>query len=266
MSYKSLLIHVEPTDAGRERLRTAIAITGLFGGRLIGIGACAGETMPDPTGLSAQKLKAQVDAEIASAEAVFHGETAALGASAIWRSEVGYPTHALLRHVAAADLIIAPRNVEAEIEERQVGAADLLMGAGVPILSAPTGAKFDAANIIIGWKNTRETRRAIADSMSFLKRAESVRLVSFGEGDDALVAEMSDVVDRLKLHGAPAEGEVLSDRSGSVADDLCSVAKESGAGLIVVGGYGHSRLREWALGGVTQGLLNRSDICVLFSH
>lgn len=137
------------------------------------------------------------------------------------------------------------------------------MSAGLPMLAIPPGAHLDAKPIVVAWKNTREARRAVWDALPLLKRAEDVRVLRFAS-DPA--PEVSSVVERLRLHKVPVEAEMRQRTERSVAEDLLAAAEAMGAGLIVAGAYGHSRLREWALGGVTQGLLTGSRTPVLFSH
>jgi nucleotide-binding universal stress UspA family protein len=77
---------------------------------------------------------------------------------------------------------------------------------------------------------------------------------------------MEHVMERLRLHDVSVQGELRQRMASSVTDDILVAADALEAGLIVAGGYGHSRVREWVLGGVTQGLLRRSSKPVLFSH
>ena len=267
MSYQSLILHVEPTDVGRERLHMAVAITQMFQARLIGVGARAFDPIPDPIGLSAVKLKQEIDEGLANAELLFKEGVAPLGtARSVWRAEVDFPTEVVLRHACKADLIVAARNVEGEAHETQAGTADLIMGSGLPVLTVPAGAGLDFKKIVIGWKNTREARRVVWDALPLLKRAENVRVVHVLQSASERAPEISDVVERLRLHNVPVEAEVRNRTEGSVAEDLLAAAEAIQAGLIVVGGYGHSRLRELVLGGVTQGLLTHSLRPVLFSH
>jgi nucleotide-binding universal stress UspA family protein len=231
---------------------------------IIGLGARAFDPMPDPIGFSAVKLKQQIEEELADADRLFKEETASLGGLAcVWHREVDFPTQALLRHACEADLILADRNVESGARETQAGTADLIMGSGLPVLAIPPGARLDFNRIVIGWKNTREARRAVWDALPLLKRADKVRVLRFVS---ETAPEMSDVVERLRLHKVATEAEVRNRTEDSVAEDLLTAAEAIDAGLIVVGGYGHSRLREWALGGVTQGLLTHSSRPVFFSH
>jgi nucleotide-binding universal stress UspA family protein len=139
------------------------------------------------------------------------------------------------------------------------------MAAGLPLLTVPAGARPDFRTIIVAWKDTREARRAITEALPFLKRAETVRVLRIGPGDDEAQG-VSEITERLRWNGVPAEAETRMRVQETVASDLLAAANELSAGLIVAGGYGHSRLREWVLGGVTQGLLEQSSRCVLFSH
>jgi nucleotide-binding universal stress UspA family protein len=244
-----------------------MAIAQTFDARLVGLGARAFIPMPDPIGLSAVKLKQEIEEDLTGAERLFEEEVGDLSiASRVWRTEVDLPTQVLLRHACGADLILADRNVEGKPRETQAGTADLIMCSGLPVLTVPAGAGLDFKKILIGWKNTREARRAVWDALPLLKRAENVRVVHVLRFASERVPEIADVVDRLRLHDVPVEAEVRNRTEGSVAEDLLAVAGAIGAGLIVVGGYGHSRLREWVLGGVTQGLLTHSPKPVLFSH
>jgi len=264
MSYQTLILHVEPTDVGRERLRVAVAITQMFRARLIGVGALAFDPIPDPIGLSSVKLKQEIEEDLAKAELLFKEEVASLAdIRCVWRSGIAFPTQALLRYACEVDLILAARNVEAEADETAAGTADLIMASGLPVLAVPGGAKLDCKRIVVAWKNTRETRRAVWDALPLLKRAEHVRLVRVASEP---APEISGVVERLRLHGVQVEAETRKRTEASVAEDLLAAAEVIGAGLIVAGGYGHSRLREWTLGGVTQQLLLASPKPVLFSH
>lgn len=261
MPYKNVLVHVEPTDEGRTRTRAAAAIARTFQARLIGVAARSFEHMPDPIGLSVVHLKELIAEDLRAAEEIFKQSATGLP-STVWHADVGSPTTAVLKYAAGVDLIVACVGVEGDPIEKQAGTADLIMGAGLPVLMVPPGAKVDFGNVLIGWKNTREARRAISDAMPFLLRARKVKLVCFGSEADRL----DDIADRLQAHGINAEKLLEPEDLGSVVERIQSEAKKFNAGLIVAGGYGHSRMREWALGGVTRELLSQQGTCVLFSH
>jgi nucleotide-binding universal stress UspA family protein len=121
--------------------------------------------------------------------------------------------------------------------------------------------------VLVGWKNTRETRRAIADALPLLQRAEFVLLAEIAQP-----AELSAVRERLAgvanwaaRHDVEVETlAVPSDGQDALA--LHGLVIEHGMDLLVAGAYGHSRVREWVLGGVTRDLLLRAKVCALVSH
>ena len=115
--------------------------------------------------------------------------------------------------------------------------------------------------------DTRESRRAIVDAMPFLKQAEQVIVAELIEDGDRKGAEhrVNDVVHWLNRHGVTAIGHVgVSD--GNPAIGLSELAAIEHADLLITGAYGHSRWREWVMGGVTRDLVMHADRCTLLAH
>lgn len=147
----------------------------------------------------------------------------------------------------------------------------LLFESGRPVLWVPAGQglSLPMRHVVVAWKPTREGTRALHDAMPFLDQAHTVdvaivdpKIGERGHGEEPGV----DIAAHLARHGANVNVVVLPRRERSVATALMLHAAESGAHCIVAGGYGHSRLREWALGGTTRELLERAPVPVLFSH
>lgn len=140
---------------------------------------------------------------------------------------------------------------------------------GAPVLivppSAATPSRMDA--IVIGWRDTRECSRAIAAALPILKRAKRVYLVCVSEGSkgEGRQEPAADMARHLSRHDIPVEVRHLPQWPDAAAG-LMNEAVVVGADLIVVGAYGHSRLREFILGGVTRDLLTQSVIPVLMAH
>jgi nucleotide-binding universal stress UspA family protein len=132
----------------------------------------------------------------------------------------------------------------------------------------PSARSLLADNVLIAWKDSREARRAVCDALPFLAKAENVTVLEVAaEADrESAAARVDRVVSFLERHGVNAQAEVRTRREGSNADELIRVAEQHRADLIVAGGYGHARLREWVFGGVTRDLLKRSPKCCLLSH
>nr|WP_244511574.1 universal stress protein [Luteibacter sp. UNCMF331Sha3.1] len=144
--------------------------------------------------------------------------------------------------------------------------ASLLFETGLPVLVIPHGAEpvVPPRRAVVAWADTRECVRAIHDALPLLKGCEWVSVASV---NDSHASEPAEVVALLKHHGVKAEPSLLK-LSGdeSTASRILEHAATSHAHIIVAGGYGHSRLREWAIGGVTRELLMHARIPVLFSH
>ena len=145
--------------------------------------------------------------------------------------------------------------------------ASLLLDSGRPVLLVPAGyAWIPNARIVVAWQPKSESTRALHDAMPFLHDAAAIDLLVVGEGDDA-VPEGADIAAHLSRHGLKVEVAMRPRGNESVAAVLIKHVRDTGAGLIVAGGYGHSRLREWVMGGVTQELLSGAcPVPVLFSH
>ena len=148
---------------------------------------------------------------------------------------------------------------------------DVLMTSGRPILVIPYIGRFNTfgTNILVGWNNSREATRAMNDAIPLLAKAASVTIleaIPIGRklaSDDATSA---DITRHLARHGISAKTARTSMDRMSASDALLSYAADVSADLLVVGGYGHSRLRELILGGVTRELLQHMTLPVLMAH
>ena len=146
-----------------------------------------------------------------------------------------------------------------------VDVGDALMGLGRPVVIVPPGVEhLKAGRIIIGCKNTLQTRRAVTDAMPILRRAEVVWVFRVSDGEDR--AEAEDRVRYLSLHDVNATAHPAKPSGWTVADEMHKAARDFDADLIVTGAYGYSRLREWFFGGVTRDLRAKASVCCLMSH
>lgn len=206
-----------------------------------------------------------------AAESLFRENLSCTGLSTEWRSATGRPVDVITREAGAADVIIVGRDLERirRYPYQSANPGDVLMRSGRPLLVVPPGAgALEATRILIGWKDSREARRSVWDALPFLERAERVYVVDITEERDLdSAARRADrVVSYLERHNVNAQAEVRTQRERSVADELLLIAEQVGADLIVAGGYGHARLREWIFGGVTDDLLMHSPKCCFLSH
>jgi nucleotide-binding universal stress UspA family protein len=168
----------------------------------------------------------------------------------------------------SADLVIANMNRGSLFDQCDVNVGDLVMRVGRPVLIAPPALEaFDLDRVVVGWKDTREARRAVVDALPFLKEAARVSIVEIADESSMVEARqrLADVAAWLKRQGVAAES-FATPATGDDTTQLNAIAAEREADLIVAGAYGHSRLREWAFGGVTRDILMHTDRCSLVSH
>ena len=158
--------------------------------------------------------------------------------------------------------------------QREQGATDeliiegALFESGRPVIVVPYIQKsgLTLERVLACWDGGRTAARAIADAMPFLERAKAVDLVIVAEerkNDEITGVRMSE---HLPRHGVAVSVKRIAKGDLAVQDVILSYAADSGADFMVMGGYGHSRLREFILGGVTRGILNSMTVPVLMSH
>jgi nucleotide-binding universal stress UspA family protein len=274
MSYKTILVHAQDDPATEGRIRLALAVAGLFDAAVFGVGAESWfpiSTLPEygyVPGEVIADLEQDAVSRLESAQHTCHALAREAGCEVIWSSELDIPRDALLLHARSADLIVASRPVDGGAEGLVVRPADLVLGAGLPVLlKSDRLATISAEQVVVGWKNTRESRRAVTEAMPFLRRAKGVTLAqAASEAEvETAQADLDAAAGRLLRQGVAATTEVIT-AGGHVCEALESLAARNGADLIVLGAYGHSRLRETVLGGVTQGFIERATVHVLLSH
>ncbi len=177
-----------------------------------------------------------------------------------WRGRVEQPTASAARTARCADLIITGSNFgnQNQNPQRSVDTGELLVKAGRPVLIAGLGlSRIKADTIVVGWKDSREARRAVVDALPFLQAATQVTVATIHEADFAdEKASLDDVLAWMHRHGIKPQGDMQPAIAGGPAETLETLAKDRGADLIVTGGYGHGRMREWLFGGMTRDLLS----------
>jgi nucleotide-binding universal stress UspA family protein len=276
MSYKVLLAHIGLDDDGDERMSLAAALAGRFDAALIGVSAWAPspafaddvaviEALPEPADLQLMEevLKGRGD--------TFRAVAGKAGSTPQWRSALELPTEFVLRQARAADLIIVGGTRHPLLRDpyRALDPGAVLLRAGRPILLVPPGVTSLAGKrVAVAWKDTREARRALADALPFLRKAETVVLVEFCEPGEEASAQhrLADVKQFLVRHGIGSADERVRPIEGTATSSLLRLVRDDAVDLIVAGGYGHTRLGEWIFGGVTRDLLTGSPVCCLLSH
>ncbi|MEY3082602.1 MAG: hypothetical protein RJA94_2587 [Pseudomonadota bacterium] len=171
-----------------------------------------------------------------------------------------------------ADLVIVSATNPEEITgvERDF-VEQTVMALGRPVIVLPYKGKAAVSlnEVIIGWDGGREASRAAFDALPLLKKAAKVRVVRIDpQKDPSLRGSVAgaDLAEALARHGVKAEAQGYPTDGQDEGQALMRCAEDSGAGLIVMGAYGHSRLAEFIFGGATRFVLNRLVCPVLMSH
>jgi nucleotide-binding universal stress UspA family protein len=177
--------------------------------------------------------------------------------------------------------LMSARHADLTIIQRPFGAGDesfrndlfefVLFQSGRPLLVVPPKrVKAKAFNrIVIGWNASREAARAVGDAAPFIDNAELVTIVTVDASPKELgVGELpgADLATHLSHRGAKAELRNISSAGRSDGRALLAAAEELDADLIVIGGYGHNKIREFVLGGVTREVIRSSEIPLFMSH
>jgi nucleotide-binding universal stress UspA family protein len=269
-TYANIMLPMDLDSEAELRATLAFNLGDRFSSRLIGVAA---QSIPTPmyfetpvegveSILAIEERRAKEN--ITRAEATFL-RIADSRTNIEWRQALTFALDYTLEQARAADLIVAarPRRDEQAFSRMSVDGRDLVMYVGRPVLFVPPMIDhLSAERIVIGWKDTRESRRAVWDALPMLKAAKEVFVVSIGSKDHAA----KDVATYLGRHGVAASPMKEPRSVESVGDELVRIAEAKLADLIVCGAYGRSRMREWVFGGVTRDLFDHAPICCLMAH
>lgn len=275
--YKDLIVPATATAADADAMNVALGLARAFGARLTALQIVRLPVLVgDPWGLTPDlaaaeifaKLRAQGAADAARLQSRLEREDVASEVRTVETMAVD-PARVAARHAHQADLAIVAGGVgdtaEAAVNHAYFGA--LLLESGRPVLSVPPGygGTMPPKRVVIAWKPAREAARAVHEALPLLVRAEAVEVLAIDPagGEPGPGAELAA---HLARHGVRANARVREGRSREVGAAILEHARATDAQMIVAGGYGHSRLREWALGGATRELLLGASVPVFYSH
>ncbi|HWB49505.1 MAG TPA: universal stress protein [Stellaceae bacterium] len=214
------------------------------------------------------KAQARFGAFCADAGLAFVAEPAMRGEgpSAMFHVETGQEARWMCAYGRTADLVVASRGVPGDDAAARSTLEALLLETGRPLLipAAATPAPGASDRVAIAWKATPEAARAVAFAMPFLMHAAEVTILTVEE-EEGQRDEAARLIRFLGWHGITARSERLTAGSDGAAATLLTAAKAKN-GLLVMGGYGHTRLREWVFGGFTQHALDHAELPVLMTH
>jgi len=280
MSYKTILTYLNDSPASNNRAKLGCELANAFDAHLIGLAAAGVASLPGDVffaqmGDLIARMQSELDAIAAQATKEFEAVCQAQGVASIEPRVVGNtPLETVLLHARYSDLVI----IGQDANDRDPAATtsrgfieQVLLGAGKPVIIVPYAGQFDkmGSRCLLAWDGSREAARAVDDALPLLIKADLVEVVVINEGANNAAGHGAipgaDIALYLARHGVTAEVKnITSDID--VGNTMLSHAADTGSDLIVMGAYGHSRVREWIMGGATRMLLDTMTVPVLMSH
>ncbi len=282
LSPKTITVFLDASPAGKKRAAHAASLAERWRAHLIGIHAVfAGVMLPASMSWARgdEALRQVVDYERrldSNAEATasqvgehFRGLCNDLKVSGefrpIGREDTVYEAIRIALH---SDLVVVGHPEPNGLPD-DLSIDKLLLASSAPLLIVPTAwkGKTIGNKILIGWNETREARRAVADAMPFLVAAESVTVLVIDPDERQQHSDNrgSDLAICVRRYGANIDLDQVSSRGHSISTVLLGYAEQSASDLLVVGAYSHLRLKEVLLGGTTRTLLEKTSMPTLMS-
>lgn len=275
-SLTSILVHLDDGQSSDRRLSLSADLAGACSAHLSAIYVTRFLTeslMVDapPSGMLLKTLEEEQRKRTARAEQTFESISASFDGAREFHHEEGDAVRWLSAYGRHADVIVVGQPPE---DDRVFGTGGipgaLALACGRPVLVVPGAGihSLSPSRVMVAWNGSRESARALADAFPFLEMASQIEVVSVDDGTNQgkRAGSVHDVCRHLGHHGIDAEAVTLPPPEISVSDTLLSRAAAQSAELIVLGAYGHSRVRELVLGGVTRNLLRSSAVPLLLSH
>ena len=278
MSYKTILVHLNHAARTPALMGAGIQLARQHDAHLIGLYVFPAYRLTPPIPLPfgadvAAKIRTSMKEDMERVRAAFEEAKANQPLAIEWRSitsERRDPESIVLEHARAADLVIANQaDPDWTFSDILDFPEALAIDSGRPVYVVPNvGRSVVPPKIVcVAWNGKREAARAVADALPLLKSAQAVHVLSISERDAQEGAlPDTEIAAALARHGVKVEITSAPAARSSIGEEIQARALERNADLIVMGCYGHSRLREFALGGVTRHMLRDMTIPILFSH
>ena len=278
--YRELMVHASGADDADGRLAAAVSLARRFGARLCGVCVDPGLSMPIALDVPmppsvADQLEAERQEEITAAHRAFLLATEGAGLEVEWKVLRSDLTSALTGAARSQDLVVLGQERPGEGPIVIGGLPDAVaFGCGRPVLVIPyIGVQRPIGHrVTVAWNGSRESTRAVHDALPLLQRAEWVELLVVEQSENAPVMATARTVEAylqrlgVRVHLRRVTPGTTVTGTVDVGDAVLAAAMDADADLLVMGAYGHSRLREVVLGGVTRHVLAHMPLPVLLAH
>ena len=277
MTYKTILLHVNDERRVVGLVEAAAVLATRYEAHLIGLYVMPPVPTYGVTSVGAGMIKAGLGTfrdEAKRVHAAFEQATKGRPFVTEWRvveARNGGVAETIMDHGRVSDLIIASqRDRDWDFSMLLDEPERLAIESGRPVLIVPHKGKFSnfGRRITVAWNGTREAARATFDALPLLKDADNVRVLWINPQDDADAGDLptAEIAATLARHGVKCEGRMLLADDAKVSDVLRADMEADGSDLLVMGAYGHSRLRQVVFGGATREMLRHMTLPVLMSH
>ena len=277
MTIKRLLIHLDHSQGCGNRLQAAFDLARRFDAKLIGVFVVPDYIVPSyvEAQISVDVLTDVTEKAVARAReklAEYRDMASEAGVDMDANVVEGQLVSILREHSKYADVLILGQDHPDDPDNTSYGLADTLLFEGAcACLVVPHSGKVSSPGdrILVAWNASRESARALREALSLLQQAKEVVVLTSEPGnveDDRGHPHTDELMRYLEAHGVSAVASGLGSADVSATDAITAQAAEMNADLIVMGGYGHARLREFILGGVTHDMLKQTPVPLLLAH
>ncbi len=275
---KNILVHIPSERLIRPLVDGAVSVAVSHAAHLhaISVGYETTNVLPFDAGGTAVVAVFEIEQERALARAdaalaVFETEARNAGIPFSSQAAASIPAEAAASVIASARLHDLTIVLQPEPDRQtfdNVMPQEILFGSGGPVLFVPYVHKglLDAKRIGIAWDGSRLAARAVRDAAPFLKRAQAITIISINEAQTPAEASPKALSAYLARYGATLRIQQMDADHADIQPSILSIAADDSLDLIVMGGYGHSRLQERFLGGVTRGMIQSMTVPTLMSH
>jgi nucleotide-binding universal stress UspA family protein len=265
MRFGDILVCLDHTASGNQRMTIALALAARSQARLIGYYATPRRGPP-----AEDFLDVPLTTVIDDKSADFDRQVKLRNVEGTWvMGDSSRTVEDLAKYARCVDLLVAGLGDpdDADSEHNIVNLEKLVIACGRPVLGVPITLTSDKVgkNIMIAWDGSLQASRAMHDALPFLREASSVRLVSI-ESDPTAIASPNEAVAHLQRMGIPATLDEQIDLQLPIGDEILSRVDPNEIDLLVAGAFGHSRFAEHVVGGASRSLLHQMMVPVLVSH
>ena len=248
MSIADILVYADPSPAGGRQLDLAFRLARRFDAFLLGV-------VPENAAATGEKFETLLRQE---------------GLQGDWQMAVGLPASFVTRRACAADLVILGQR-NPDFSTGLDAPEDVILAGSAPVLVVPHACRRPeriGENVLVAWNGSREAGRAARDALPLLATSGAVTVLLVNPAEDADLGLAEQLTAHLGRHGLNARTQLVRHEPATAptADRLLAEVTKLDADLLIMGAYGHSRLREMILGGVTRDILQKMSLPVLMSH